>query len=67
MSIFRVHQGVQYTDEYCKYIAGCPAHWRDIMIHVGRYHDSSGRIPQFRCGAIIRRSGDVQCIGGFNI
>ena len=41
MSISRcsVHGG------YWKHIAGCPVHWRDIMIHVGRYHDSCVAIP----------------------
>ena len=42
---------------YCKYNAGCPVYWKDILIHVGGYHDSSGRIPQFRSRAIISRSG----------
>ena len=25
--------------EYHEYIEGCSVHWRDIMIHVGGYHD----------------------------
>ena len=67
MSISMSTSSVQYMERYCKYIAGCPVHWRDITIHVGGYHNSSGRIPQFRCGAIMSRSDDVQCIRGFDI
>ena len=29
-------------DGYREYIAGCPVHWRDIMIYVEGYHDSCG-------------------------
>ena len=35
------------------------------MIYVGRYHNSSGRIQQCSCEAIVG-SGDVHCIKGFN-
>ena len=35
-------------------------HVGDTMIHLGGY-------PEFRCEAIISRSGDVQCIRSFNI
>ena len=58
--IRRYHECIkvaQYTKGYCKYIAGFPVHCRDVMIyvgdamiHVGEYHDSSGKMRQFRCG-----------------
>ena len=47
-------------EEYCKYIAGCPVYWRDIMIYVG------GGCHNSRV-AIFSRLGDVQCIRDFNI
>ena len=42
--MFSVRRGdiLSTSEEYLEYIGGCSVHRRDLMIHVGRYHEYIG-------------------------
>ena len=63
----------EYIEGYHEYIERCLVHQRDIMMHVGGYHDACGEDIMMHvggyydaCGDTKSTSGDVQYIGGYH-